>query len=189
MLVLVWPGVSRISTAQLPRSQARVLADEAGGVGEFGAVEERRSFACRAALRVGDDAVELVHLGMKFRGRAGEGSVPPDFDALRAEKGVAADVVEMFFGIEYAQAVFGPDGGGVSMDGLPRQRVAAGIHHQRLGIPGDEAGIHAPGRRVGKTGDGVATRRQAHSISIARRVRDFAGARRQYAWRIPCDSK
>ena len=128
--------------------------------------ERPRLIAVPASL-VGDRIVELRDFGLKVLLRSHSPNVAPHVDAPLAKEAVPANVIEVLLRIDDAQLVSRPRGGRVSVDSLRRQRVPARIYHQRQIVANRKARIHAPWRRVSKTGNRVATIGQAHATIVA----------------------
>src|ERR1700678_2862025 len=99
-------------------------------VGEMRGVKESFGFAVRATGLVLNGGVELGDFSLKFLFGSNRSKVGPDVDALFAKEAVAADVIEVLFGVNDAKLVAESGGGGVAVERLRRERVGAGIDYQ-----------------------------------------------------------
>jgi hypothetical protein len=86
----------------------------------------------------------------------------PNINPKLTEEAVAANVIEVFLGIDDAQLVARHDDGSVSVDSLRGQSVPGRIHNQRQTIPNNKPRIHAPGCRISKARNGITAIRNPH---------------------------
>src|SRR5579871_6427675 len=91
----------------------------------------------------------------------------PDVHSLILKKTVAADMVEMLLGVDGAHPVLTPDRGSVPVNRLRGQCVPTRVDNQCQRVARHKSRVHAPGRRISKAGNRIATLGEAHDLSIA----------------------
>jgi hypothetical protein len=118
----------------------------------------------------------LFDFGAKLSVGALDARVSVDIDPAEAKIGVAADVIEMALGVQDGEAIRGPSGGCVSVDGGGSGRIGAGIDDEGAFVTDEKAGVDGPGREISEAQDGEAAIREPQLFPIHRkRQEDIAG--------------
>jgi len=88
------------------------------GVDQVCSMKKGSRFTARTASRVGDGIVELGDFGLEFIECSRDPNVAPHVDPAPAKNPVSTNVIKVLLGIDDAQLVSWPRGGGVSVYGL-----------------------------------------------------------------------
>ena len=90
-------------------------------------MKESMGFLPLAAQAVGNRFVELRYLGREFFRGPKILRVPKYIDPLTAEKNIAADMIEMLFGIHGQNQVIRANRASITVNRLSRQPVSAAV--------------------------------------------------------------